>query len=160
MVISLSSRYIDGWAQDCNNPSALAMDLLLPCTEPSLFGCSSTNFRLVLLKTPPSGFANEDSHDDVIKWKHFPRYWPFMRGIHRSPVNSPYKGQWRGALIFSLICTRINGWVYNGEAGDLRRHRAHYDVTIMHPLNNQGLPFATGRDCRGKPASSLRYRDK
>ena len=31
-------------------------------------------------------------HDDVIKWKHFPRYWPFVRGIHRSPVNSPHKG--------------------------------------------------------------------
>ena len=41
-------------------------------------------------------------HDDVIKWKHFPRYWPFVRGIHRSPVNSPHKGQWRGALMFFL----------------------------------------------------------
>ena len=41
---------------------------------------------------------------DVIKWKHFPRYWPFVRGIHRSPVNSPLKGQWRGGLMFSLIC--------------------------------------------------------
>ena len=39
-------------------------------------------------------------HDDVIKWKHFPRCWPFVSGIHRSPVNSPHKGQWRGALIF------------------------------------------------------------
>ena len=58
------------------------------------------------------------SHDDVIKWKHFPRYWPFVWGIHRSPVNSPHKGQWRGALLFSLICTRINGWVNNLEAGD------------------------------------------
>ena len=45
------------------------------------------------------------SHDDVIKWKHFPRYWPFVRGIHRSPVNSPHKGQWRGSLMFSLIST-------------------------------------------------------
>ena len=36
-------------------------------------------------------------HDDVIKWKHFPRYWPCVRGIHRLPVNSPHKGQWRGA---------------------------------------------------------------
>ena len=44
-------------------------------------------------------------HDDVIKWKHFSRYWPFVRGIHRSPVNSPHKGQWRGALMFSLIST-------------------------------------------------------
>ena len=51
-----------------------------------------------------------------------------------SPVageNSPHKGQWRGALIFSLICTLINVWVNNGEAGDLRRHRAHYDVIVM-----------------------------
>ena len=70
-------------------------------------------------------------HDDVIKWKHFPRYWPFGRGIHRSPVNSSHKGQWRGALMFSLICVWINGWVNNREAGDLRRHRAHYDVIVM-----------------------------
>ena len=45
------------------------------------------------------------SHDDVIKWKHFPRCWPFVRGIHRSPVNSPHKGHWRGVLTFCLICT-------------------------------------------------------
>ena len=70
-------------------------------------------------------------HDDVIKWKHFPRYWPFMRGIHRSPVNSPHKGQWRGALMFSLFCARINGWVNNREAGNLRSHCAHYDVIVM-----------------------------
>ena len=70
-------------------------------------------------------------HDDVIKWKHFPRYWPFVRGIHRSPVNSTHKGQWRGALMFSLICIWINGWVNNREAGDLRRYRAHYDVIVM-----------------------------
>ena len=75
-------------------------------------------------------------HDDVIKWKHFPRYWPFVRGIHRSLMNSPHKGQWRGALMFSLICTRINGWVNNCEAGDLRNHRAHYDVIVVQiPLN-------------------------
>ena len=70
-------------------------------------------------------------HDDVIKWKHFPRYWPFVRGIHRSPVNSPHKGQWRGALMFTLICARINGWVNNCKAGDLKRNRAHYDVIVM-----------------------------
>ena len=70
-------------------------------------------------------------HDDVIKWKHFPRYWPFVRGIHRSPVNSPHKGLWRGALMFSLICVWISGWVNNREAGDLRRYRAHYDVIVM-----------------------------
>ena len=70
-------------------------------------------------------------HDDVIKWKHFPRYWPCVRGLHRSPVNSTHKGQWGGALMFCLICVWINGWVNNREAGDLRRHRAHYDVIVM-----------------------------
>ena len=58
-------------------------------------------------------------HDDVIKWKHFSRYWPFVGGIPR------------GALMFSLICARMNGWVNNREAGDLRRHRFHYDVIVM-----------------------------
>ena len=71
------------------------------------------------------------THDDIIKWKHFPRYWPFVWGIHRSLVNSPQKGQWCGALMFSLICAWINGRVNNREAGDLRCHRSHYDVTVM-----------------------------
>ena len=70
-------------------------------------------------------------YDDVIKWKHFPRNRPFVWGIHRSPVNSPHKGQWHGALMFSLICDWINGWVNNREAGDLSRHRANYDVIVM-----------------------------
>ena len=64
----------------------------------------------------------------------FPRYGPFVRGIHRWPVNSPHKGQWRGVLVFSLICAWINGWVNNGEAGGLIRHHAHYDVTVMIKL--------------------------
>ena len=69
------------------------------------------------------------------RWRHqkatFSGYWPFVREIHPSPVNSPYKGQWRGALMFSLICAWINGWVNNREAGDLKRHRAHDDVIVM-----------------------------
>ena len=76
--------------------------------------------------------ATTSTHDDVIKWKHFPRYWPFVRGIHRSPVTSPHKGQWRVALMLSFICAWINGWVNNCEAGDLRSHHAHYDVTVMY----------------------------
>ena len=76
-------------------------------------------------------FSGPKWHDDVIKWKHSLLYWPFVRGIHRSPVNSLHKGQWRGGLVFSLICVWINGWVNNGEAGDLRCHRAHYDVIVM-----------------------------
>ena len=62
-------------------------------------------------------------------WHYF---WYYLYlDIHRSPVNSPHKGQWRGALMFSLICAWIDGWVNNHEAGDLKRHRAHYDVTVM-----------------------------
>ena len=78
-----------------------------------------------------SSIKRRPRNHDVIKWKHFPRYWPFVRGIHRSPVNSPHKGQWCRALMFSLICVWINGWVNNREAGDLRRYRAHYDVIVM-----------------------------
>ena len=61
-----------------------------------------------------------------------PRHWPFVRGIHRPAVNSPHKGQWRGALIYSLIYAWIYGRVNNREAGYLRRYSAYYDVTVMH----------------------------
>ena len=50
------------------------------------------------------------------------------------PVNSPHKGQWRGALVFSFICVRINDWLNNRAAGDLRRHRGHYHVNVMITL--------------------------
>ena len=93
----------------------------------------NTNLRLWTQNVPQNVNDNMllKGHDDVIKWKHFPRKWPFVRGIHRSPVNSPHRGQWRGALLFPLICAWINDWVNNGEAGDLRRHRVHHDVTVM-----------------------------
>ena len=69
--------------------------------------------------------------DDVIKWKHFPRCWSFVRGIHRSPLNFP--SQWPVTRSFdaSLICARINSWINNRKVGDLRRHRAHHDVTVV-----------------------------
>ena len=88
-------------------------------------------------------FTGKGIHDDVIKWKHLPRYWPFVRGIHRSPVNSPHKGRWRGASMLSLICAWTNGWVNNRDACDLRRHRDHYDVTVMFH----------GNPCTGKTVS-------
>ena len=85
------------------------------------------------------------NHDDVIKWKHFTRYWPFVRGIHRSPVNSPHKGHWRGALMFSLICAWINGSVNNREAGDLRRIRPQL-WRHSNGLRLSGAPLVTGND--------------
>ena len=69
------------------------------------------------------------SHDDVIKWKYFLHYWPFVWGIHRSSVNSAHKGQWRRALIFYL---RLNkqfskqswGWWYEKPSRS-------FDVIVM-----------------------------
>ena len=83
-----------------------------------------------LVATKVVRLAGQWTHDDVIKWKHFSRYWPFVRGIHRSQVNFPHKGQWCGALMFSLICA-WNCWVNNRQAGDLRCHRVHFDVIVM-----------------------------
>ena len=85
-------------------------------------------------------------HDYVIKWKHFARYWPFVLGIHRPPMNSTHQGQWRGALIFSLICAWINASVNNREASDLRCHRGHYDVIVMSQacVLTIYVPYLTG----------------
>ena len=69
--------------------------------------------------------------DDGTKWLHFSRYWPFVRGIHWSPVDSHHKGQWRGALMYSFISASANSWASNRYAGNLWHHRAHYDVTVM-----------------------------
>ena len=90
-------------------------------------------------------------HDDVIKWKHSPRYWPFVRGIHRSLVNSPHKGQWRGAMMFSLICAwkkrlskQSRGWWFQMPSRRLWRHSddtravsqcpSNYPETLSRPL--------------------------
>ena len=61
---------------------------------------------------------------------------PIVREIHRSPVNSPHKSQGRGPLMLSLICACMNDRVNDREADDLRRHRAHYDVTVMCECDN------------------------
>ena len=80
----------------------------------------------VVLNNSPCGLTD---HDDVIIWKHFPRYWPFVRGIHRSPVNSPHESQWRGALLFSLTCAlnkrlskQSRGWWFETPMRSLWRH--------------------------------------
>ena len=83
-------------------------------------------------------------HGDIIKCKHFLRWWSFVWGIHWSPVNSSHKGQWWEALIFSLICRSINIWENNCEAGDLRCHFAHYDAMVIwnnyKTINSQQIP--------------------
>ena len=96
--------------------------------------------------------TNIPPHEDDIKWMHFPHYGPFVRGIHESRVNSHHKGQWCGALMSSLISVWTNGWANTWDAGDLRRHRAHYNVTVMHGdtrgiiWNKQCIPISINRD--------------
>ena len=82
-------------------------------------------------------------------WRHqmetFSALLALCAGNSTVPVNSPHKGQWRGALMFSLIYAWINDWVNNREAGDLRRHCDHYDVIVMAPVhvrrNSQVQPY-------------------
>ena len=71
------------------------------------------------------------SGHDVIKWKHFPRYWSSVREIHRSPRDPPPPPPQRPALMFSLIWAWMNGWANNRDAGNLRCHRAHCEITVM-----------------------------
>ena len=73
-----------------------------------------------------------------------------MRGIHWSPVNSPHKGQWCGAFMFFFIYVWINDWVNNCEAGDLRRYRAHYDVSVMfYFMIDRMRGWRQGPGCKG-----------
>ena len=84
-------------------------------------------------------------HDDVIKWKHFPRCWPFVRWIHWSPLNSPHEGRWRGALRFSLMSAWTNGWISNRDAGDLTPSLSlwrHCNGVTQHHTQRHGFVFS------------------
>ena len=87
-------------------------------------------------------------HGDVIKWKRFPRYWPFVRGIHRWPVNSPPKGQRREAFMFSLICVFDNKRL----SKQLRRRRFE---TPSRSLWRQCNRISLRNHHKPKPRSSI-----
>ena len=95
-----------------------------------MFNSFLRNYSYVFFNSPA---AYSSSQLTRAHWRHqietFSKLLDICAG--NSPVNSPHKGQWRRALMFSLICAWINGWVNNGEAGDLKCHHAHYDVTVM-----------------------------
>ena len=92
--------YVDSQFNSCDDVACVTGPCLL--LAPWLCICLPQLAARASLGWPRDGILS--SHDDVIKYKHFPRYWPFVRGIHRLSVDSPHKGQWRGALMFSLIC--------------------------------------------------------
>ena len=104
------------------------------CKYPQFFHyVDISNCRLQLLFVLHLDIFNEDTW-----WRHHMEAFSALMTLHRSPVNSPHKGQWREALIFSLIDAWTNGWVNNRDAGGLRRHCGHYDVTVMvgqYPVN-------------------------
>ena len=96
---------IMAWRRSGDKPLSEPMMVSLPThicvTRPQWVKVSYAVILIWAVKSP--------QYYDVIKWKHFSSYWPFVRRIHQSPVNSPHKGQWHGALMFSFICTWING---------------------------------------------------
>ena len=114
-----------------------------PCSRNATFCHCSPEIKIVCR-----------THDDVIKWKHFPRYWPFVRGIHRSPVNSSHKGQWRGALMFSLICAWIDDKANSREAGGSRRYPTHCDVIVML---SKSINASQGWGSLGPPFTNMDY---
>ena len=69
------------------------------------------------------------------QWKHFPRYWPFVRGITGYRWIPRSKASDAELWCFLLVCAWTNGWVSNRDADHLRRHRAHYGVTVMCALD-------------------------
>ena len=96
------------------------------------FGCSSVAPSVAILMLTHGCLVGQFTwwrhHDDVIKWKHFPRHWAFVQGIHRSPVNSPRKGQWRGALLFFFdlrlnkrLSKQLWGWWFDTPSRPLWR---------------------------------------
>ena len=107
----------------------------------SVYNYLFTNYISRINPYPQAVFCR-DLHDDITIWKRFSHMMaspngnisPLLtlwEGIHRSPMDSPHDGQWRGALMFSLTWPWTNGWANNRYGGDLRYHCAHYDVTLM-----------------------------
>ena len=88
-------------------------------TYKALYKISSVQSNIANHRPGPRPHSKPLKHDDIIKWKYCPRYWPFMRGIHRSRVNSPQKRpvtrsfdvffdlrpkqQWWGDLLLNVI---------------------------------------------------------
>ena len=110
------------------------------------FVYTSTGSKFVVMR----GTLGFGPYINVSWWRHQMETFCALLTIcagnsHRSPVNSPHKGQWRRALMFSLICAWINGWVNNREAGDLRRHRANYDVIVMSCMCTHTCDWLSGQ---------------
>ena len=77
------------------------------------------------------------AHDDVIILKHLSSYWPFVRGIHLPPVNSPHKGQWRGAL---MVAKEIRSCIFTPcrftqETGRNLKPNTQKPISLITPMD-------------------------
>ena len=66
----------------CVSDTAWCVTVCITTTVPG----TVSSIMIAMMTTVPGTVCQITTHNDVIKWKHFPRYWPFVRGIHRSPV--------------------------------------------------------------------------
>ena len=89
------------------------------------------------------------SHDDVIKWKHFPRYWPFVREFTGHRWIPLTKASDAGLWCFLWSAPKQTVGKRNRYAGDLRRHHAHYDVIVMICLLPLPGPWGSSIYSRG-----------
>ena len=129
LMFSLICVWINGWCW-----SWWSRPLWRNCNEQIIGGGGTVlrlRCRLAGRRWGLSMCASCEHHDDVIKSKHISHYWTIVRGIHPWPVNSPHKGRWRGALVFSLIYAWTNVWANSRDAGGLRRHWTHCDVIVI-----------------------------
>ena len=94
------------------------------------------------LRSPGHRFNTK--HDDAIRWKPLPRYWPFVWGIYRSPVNSPHSDQWRGALMFSLACVLIPHPVASEHRWLVKAPRR------IHSVPDVSARWSWRRDCHAR----------
>ena len=124
-------------------------------------GCASLTQTIELVNVKWIALANETviyniSHCYVMTWACLmtSSNGNIFRVIGPCAGEFPHKGQWRGALIFSLICAWTNGWVNNRYVGDLRRHRVHYDATVMFAASltlSEGNPPVTANSTGKEP---------
>ena len=98
---------------------------------------TSSDLRLIILAgwIQISVLINA-THDDVINWEHFPRYWPFVRGTHRSSVNSPQRPVTRSFDVFFDLSKQLSiqwwGWWFETLSRPLWRHRNEkYKLVFM-----------------------------
>ena len=82
-------------------------------------------------------------HDDVIKWKHFPRYWPLVRGIHRPRWIPRTKASDAELWCFLHLNKRLSkqswGWWFETPSCSLWRHMTIIVKKISHAVDGDNI---------------------